>query len=554
MSVLDKFKYGTKQISEMYLGTSVVKSVYFGSTLIWEKSSESKVLVAGSQNIAVKYVPVEDMTVTEISIFTADAVTSTSSYIKIMHESGICVGYVHVDSFTATTKYTLEGYKRTATFSGVNLKSGETYYIMFAHGWNGDFFPAYFSGVSGEYKTFFSQSDATVIDASNYNYIGAISPTSGYDTIFNADENDYWNCATGFSDVFQNMNINNTYARTSSYKDMTYAGQLATPVEILDCASNEYFLYTGENINQNYNYVYKNYLYKKLDTFSAYASTTLTGTDKINVYDEILSLPANSIFTMNSSYGNLYQNYTYVKNSAHSVSDYIGIQDDDNISTYVLTGLTSGQYFLYDGSYTDWNIFIAGNIIHKNDNVIDDVIDVSKYNGNYDREAALLYAMQNEVGHGSYVSGNSVWYNYQGQVANRTDFGNVCITSMTPIATSAEMTSTADGTIHYAASGFEYSGNKLSENAVIMMSAAKTSGFSLVDQTLMLSAMTMSAISNYYTTADISAFTTREYLANCVSALDRASVFKQLTNDTNFMTAANYTDKKFYLEINGTEV
>ena len=66
--MFDKFLFGNKQIPEMYFGNIPVAQIYFGNTLVWEKIV--KRLIAGNQNVAIEYIPTQDISVTDIGIFT----------------------------------------------------------------------------------------------------------------------------------------------------------------------------------------------------------------------------------------------------------------------------------------------------------------------------------------------------------------------------------------------------------------------------------------------------------------------------------------------------
>lgn len=151
--MLDKFLFGNKQIPEMYFGNIPVAQIYFGNTLIWEKFI--KKLVAGDTAVAIQYKPTEDISVTDIGIFTAEAVTNRTAKIKVFHESGLCVAAVNGDAKTSgETLYDLEGDRRDAVINATTLYAGQTYYIVYYGGQSSDadhkFYPAYFQNSSGK--------------------------------------------------------------------------------------------------------------------------------------------------------------------------------------------------------------------------------------------------------------------------------------------------------------------------------------------------------------------------------------------------------------------
>lgn len=146
------FKFGSKAITDLYFGSKAVLQVYFGSKLIWEKIARQ--LVAGNQNVAIEYVPTENITVNSIEIFTSqtDSSQSDSGRIKILHESGLYVGAFDGNTTDSSTeKYGLTGVPRSVSNVGVTLYAGEKYYILFHDGNTSLYYPAYFQNENGNY-------------------------------------------------------------------------------------------------------------------------------------------------------------------------------------------------------------------------------------------------------------------------------------------------------------------------------------------------------------------------------------------------------------------
>lgn len=111
-------------------------------------------LLAGSQNVAIEYVPEEDITVNSIEIFTSQTGSSQSDSgrIKIIHESGLYVGAFDGNGEDSTTeRYHLTGKPRTVSNVGVTLYEGEKYYLVFHDGNASLYYPAYFQNESGNY-------------------------------------------------------------------------------------------------------------------------------------------------------------------------------------------------------------------------------------------------------------------------------------------------------------------------------------------------------------------------------------------------------------------
>ncbi|MBO7212640.1 MAG: hypothetical protein J6V44_16780 [Methanobrevibacter sp.] len=153
--MLDKFLFGNKQIPEMYFGNIPVAQVYFGNTLIWEKLV--KQLVAGNQNVAIEYIPSQDISVTDIGIFTNENSTGRSPRIKIFHDCGLCVAFANGDIQTTNQEvYNLSGSNHDAVIQATTLKAGQKYYIVYSPGYGSGntFYPAYFQNTNGNYKVY----------------------------------------------------------------------------------------------------------------------------------------------------------------------------------------------------------------------------------------------------------------------------------------------------------------------------------------------------------------------------------------------------------------
>lgn len=182
---VDKFKFGNKSITDMYFGTAPVKEIYFGNILVWQKGS-AKVLVAGDKNVAIEYiVGVNDITVNSISIFTTSSPSGTTALLKIIHESGLYIGYASgQDVGTADTKYGLNGWLITLQLNNqVTLYAGHKYYFVVQGTTNEAFKPAYFQGdysdtkkLTGKYKDSYTNTQAQVTVSTEFNSNGRLKP------------------------------------------------------------------------------------------------------------------------------------------------------------------------------------------------------------------------------------------------------------------------------------------------------------------------------------------------------------------------------------------
>lgn len=138
-------------------------------------------LVAGSQNVAIEYVPTEDITVNSIEIFTSQTTSATSGRIKILHESGLYVGVIDGNNQDASTeRYNLTGRPRTVSNVGVTLYAGKKYYIVFQNSSNDTYYPTYFQNETGNYKVYANTQTATQINIADLsvvgNFLGGICP------------------------------------------------------------------------------------------------------------------------------------------------------------------------------------------------------------------------------------------------------------------------------------------------------------------------------------------------------------------------------------------
>ena len=153
--MLDQFLFGNKQIPVMYFGNISVAQIYFGTTLVWEKVI--KRLVAGNQNVAIEYIPSQDISVTDIGIFTNENSTGRSPRIKIFHDCGLCVAFANGDIQTTNQEvYNLSGSNHDAVIQATTLKAGQKYYIVYSPGYGSGntFYPAYFQNTNGNYKVY----------------------------------------------------------------------------------------------------------------------------------------------------------------------------------------------------------------------------------------------------------------------------------------------------------------------------------------------------------------------------------------------------------------
>lgn len=130
-------------------------------------------LLAGSQNVAIEYVPTEDITVNSIEIFTSQTTAATSGRIKILHESGLYVGAIDGNTTDSSTeRYNLTGVPRSVSNVSVTLYAGKKYYIVFQDTVNETYYPAYFQNETGNYKVYANTQTATQINVGDLSVLG----------------------------------------------------------------------------------------------------------------------------------------------------------------------------------------------------------------------------------------------------------------------------------------------------------------------------------------------------------------------------------------------
>lgn len=237
----NNFKFGNHNIANALFGNRAVKAIYFGSQLIWQKIA--KVLLAGDTAVAIQYKPNADISVTDIGIFTAEAVTDRTAKIKVFHESGLCVAAVDGDVKTSgETLYNLQGDKRDTVINATTLYAGQTYYIVYYGGQNSDydhkFYPAYFQNSTGkgaykEYANNLNANQITITEVSENSqnfkpskFAGVFSSSVG---IFGLSENSWFSWHSSQGQWQTGMTNGDIYKRTNAGSSYTFRGIVGDP-------------------------------------------------------------------------------------------------------------------------------------------------------------------------------------------------------------------------------------------------------------------------------------------------------------------------------------
>ena len=138
--------------------------------LIWELVN--KTLVAGSQSVAIQYIPTTNVAVTDIGIFTASN-DNTDAKIKVFHESGLCVAAYDGDVRVRNSElYGLSGTKRDGSIPQTLLYAGQKYFIVYY--------------VWGVYPAYYQNGESQSIGNKIYENNTAASQTTIYDISENA--------------------------------------------------------------------------------------------------------------------------------------------------------------------------------------------------------------------------------------------------------------------------------------------------------------------------------------------------------------------------------
>ena len=214
------------------VGTSVSSVSDLEQYLVWEKIL--KVLIAGNQNVAIQYIPAQDISVTDIGIFTNENSTGRQPRIKIFHDSGLCVAFTNGDVQTTNqVVYELNGSNHDASIQATTLKAGQKYYIVYSPGYGcgNAFYPAYFQNTNGNYKVYENENESVqVFDISeNAQYLkpskykGIMTNSMGI-FAFSTDDWFVWMGSTQTG-----MSQGQVYRRTNVGEKWTFTGIIGDP-------------------------------------------------------------------------------------------------------------------------------------------------------------------------------------------------------------------------------------------------------------------------------------------------------------------------------------
>lgn len=533
--------FNGKNFKDLLFNGHTAKQIFYGAQLVWQKAV--KELIFGDEFVCIAYKPTSTETISNTSIF-LDSDMGSNVYFGIMHESGLLLALSQSGGSVSETKYGLEGYKTTATSFNLTLKKDETYYFCYkkyqhstsSSGEQEKPNFAYFknSNNKGKYKIKYLDGNLSVCqsDISSLTYKGKIYPATGvvdsalYDIILKLPVNSLFiaegNNITGHSTT--------AYKRNSDYPYVIpgETSQVAAYRGKVQCINSELDFPTIYNLmfqmNQNDiiynenpgNLGYRCYFYKKTDNTldnSKYKgavsaiSSSLGAKDNFfywNTSTQMGVLNTKALYKLNM---NMSDFYTTITNE--DMADY---GDAKRLAyAFMTVGTTSGRVILW-----------AANSITNTDLT----------NG------ALT----------------------QGYFRKSVNVQNNHITSLTPL--SEEPTGQhQDYDLYYKAANTNWStgsGTESNFNSLECIAIWHSGCWHVAKETNRCFEIydlnggntgTQATWNNFAEKINTTIYTevsrSDSSITNCWSSVG--------TFDNNFVNATEYTDKKYYLEINGTE-
>lgn len=514
--------------------------------LVWYRHFEdsSRILIANSQDVAIEFTPSSDITLNSAAIFTDYTKLGTAAFIRVMNSAGVDIAFSNTCTVTLDTKYQLAGAKRETAFStNPVLKAGETYYFAFNRGYGGttDYYPARFQDETGNYRVFNELSNATPVDVSTWNkYIGRLSGPDGLSTFIGATENDYmsWKSSSSGDYIFSN---NRAYVRSAVTYGTSYAGIIAnganereTVNSILNLLSDTSFYYTG--YSQTHQGITQNKLYAKSDVLNT------------SDYVGILSKRHAGYGLDNGKY------YVCPDNNGNGVYIYKVLNTcvlSNDCSSYLnFVSLTVGEsaeckmheqapYFQYGKIYSR----------------IEDAEKLAFTSNDEVTKTAELFATTygHDDGSKKVIPMYTIWYSDQYYVLTRkSNTGISQIQDITPLTALPE--TPVDTGIYFFNSNVVSSGSSKG----IWQYSASTSTYTQI-------IYSHDTFKNYFDSAhpvtlfeitDEDSIVEEKKLSDTLEGPYELStlVSENVAGEATLLNAETLTDKKFYLEINGTEV
>lgn len=342
-------------------------------------------LLAGSQNVAIEYVPTEDITVNSIEIFTSQTASASSGRIKILYENGLFVGAIDGNNEDVSTeRYNLTGRPRTVSNVGVTLYADKKYYIVFQDVLDATYYPTYFQNETGNYKVYANTTAASQITI--YPDAASLKATIGHDENLNntyrdeilklnANEKFLWG---GYPQQETNpktpaMVSNGIYNRETLTG--SYAGKKTTLAGIVSTPNGDYCLIDADDIGFTNGGVYRNT--GNLPTFTEFnfdSYTSLSQDEKQIMYIASLNNTTLLVTSVNSwvayydvrglnKFKTGYTSDIEIVNNAPSARTTEPDNPTDKCFYYLNTSTHSSGLYLYENStYTAIHLWDTGGV------------------------------------------------------------------------------------------------------------------------------------------------------------------------------------------------
>lgn len=514
--------------------------------LVWYRYFEdsSRILIANSQDVAIEFVPTADITLNSAAIFTDYTQLGTAAHIRVMNAAGVDIAFSNTCTVTLETKYQLAGAKRETAFStNPVLKAGETYYFAFNRGYGGasDYYPARFQNETGNYRIFNELSNATSVNVSTWNeYIGRQSGPDGLSAFITTAEHNYmsWKSSTSGDYIFLN---NRVYVRSATTYGTSYAGIVAnganereTANSVLNLSNGVSFYYIGSN--QSYQGITQNTLYVKS---SALSTSNYVGilSNKHAGY----GLDIGKYYVCPDNNGNGV--YIYKVLSTHTLSndcssylDFISLTVGESAESKMYE---QAPYFQYGKIYS--RIEDAENLAFtSNDEVI---------------KTAELFAATygHDDGSKKVIPMYTIWYNNQYYVLTRKNNTGISQIQGTAPLTALPETPVDTGIYFFdsnvVSSGsskgiWQYSSSTSTYTQIIYSSDTFKNYFDIAHPVTLFKIVDEDSIVEEKKLSDT--------LEGPYELLTLVS--EDVAGEATLVNAETLTDKKFYLEVNGTEV
>ena len=135
-------------------------------------------LVTGDKNVAIEYVPTNDITINTVEIFTSQTGTETGARFNIIHESGLYIATANGNTVDSNKEvYNLNGKYRIISNLNITLYKDKVYYFVFNDSNVTSYYPTFFENETGNYIENFTDTNAPSSPYQNVNNLVGFLPT-----------------------------------------------------------------------------------------------------------------------------------------------------------------------------------------------------------------------------------------------------------------------------------------------------------------------------------------------------------------------------------------